>query len=170
MHKVFPPLNFAAVEDNLYRSAFPNELNFSFLQSLNLKTVICLETSSLSEPFAKFMEEQQIQYVTFDDIQSPEGGLHESIIKDSLQILFDKSRYPILITCKLGKYLTGVLVGCLRKYQRWAFISIFEEYRRFAGSRMQQQHEQFIELFDTDLVTPEEQTVPEFLEDAVERA
>ena len=34
-------------------------------------------------------------------------------------------------------------------------MSIFEEYRRFAGytgSKVQRQHEQFIELFDTDLV------------------
>ena len=33
----------------------------------------------------------------------------------------------------------------------WSFMSILEEFRRFAGTR-QQQHEQFIEMFDTDLL------------------
>jgi tyrosine-protein phosphatase OCA1 len=47
----------------------------------------------------------------------------------------------------------GAVVGCLRKIQQWHLSSIFEEYRRFAGSKVRLQNEQFIELFDTDLVT-----------------
>ena len=90
--------------------------------------------------------------------------MQENIIKDSLQSLLDSSNYPVLVTCKLGKYLTGVVVGCLRKYQRWAFASIFEEYRRFAGFYQQQHYEQFIELFDTDLVSPSEENTPQFIE------
>jgi tyrosine-protein phosphatase OCA1 len=39
---LFPPLNFGTVETDLYRSGIPNELNFQFLQSLNLKTVLIL--------------------------------------------------------------------------------------------------------------------------------
>ena len=53
----------------------------------------------------------------------------------------------------------GVVVGCLRKLQRWSTMSIFEEYRRFACGGLTQQYnlshqrqEQFMELFDTDLV------------------
>ena len=48
--------------------------------------------------------------------------------------------------------MTGVIIGCLRKLQKWSLISIFEEYRRFSGSKFQQEYEQFIELFDTDLI------------------
>jgi tyrosine-protein phosphatase OCA1 len=47
----------------------------------------------------------------------------------------------------------GAVVGCLRKIQQWHLSSIFEEYRRFAGSKVRLQNEQFIELFDTDLVS-----------------
>lgn len=43
-------------------------------------------------------------------------------------------------------------MGCLRKLQRWTISSIFEEYRRYAGSKVRQMNEQFIELFDIDLV------------------
>lgn len=37
-----PPLNFALVEDGIYRSGFPMEINYPFLQQLNLKTIIYL--------------------------------------------------------------------------------------------------------------------------------
>lgn len=44
-------------------------------------------------------------------------------------------------------------MGCLRKLQHWNLSSIFEEYRRYAGSKVRLLNEQFIELFDTDLVS-----------------
>ena len=53
------------------------------------------------------------------------------------------------------KSLLGAVVGCYRKLRKWSLVSIFEEYRRFVGytsSYSQQHHEQFIELFDNDLV------------------
>lgn len=160
--KLFPPLNFGCVEDNLYRSAIPTELNLPFLATLHLTTIICLDKSQLSDSFNSFIEEHCIHCIAFDHVQS-EGGLYESVIRDSLQLLLNRDNYPVLVMCKLGKYINGVVVGCLRKYQKWAFVSIFEEYRRFGGSRFQLQHEQFIELFDTDLITSEETSIPLFL-------
>ena len=62
--------------------------------------------------------------------------------------------------------VSGVIIGCLRKLQRWSFLSIFEEYRRFAGQQyvqQHQQHEQFVELFDTDLVLLDDNSVPPFM-------
>lgn len=74
----------------------------------------------------------------------------------------------------------GTVIGCLRKIQRWNLTSILglrcafvppeltnaclvlyelfssrcaEEYRRYAGQKVGLTNEQFIELFDTDLVT-----------------
>ena len=47
----------------------------------------------------------------------------------------------------------GTLVGCLRKLQRWNLTAILEEYGRSAGSKVREANEQFIELFDTDLVS-----------------
>jgi hypothetical protein len=51
--------------------------------------------------------------------------------------------------------MTGVIVGCLRRIQKWSMISIYEEYRRFASVKLQLQLpvEQFIELFDVDVFT-----------------
>ncbi len=37
-----PPVNFGMVEDNLYRSEQPGELNFAFLEKLKLKKILYL--------------------------------------------------------------------------------------------------------------------------------
>ena len=68
----------------------------------------------------------------------------ESVVR-ALEILMNTANYPILITCKHGRAITGTVVGCLRKMQRWSLTSIFEEYRRYARTRLEQQHERFIE-------------------------
>jgi tyrosine-protein phosphatase OCA1 len=69
----------------------------------------------------------------------------EDTVIQALQVLLDESRYPILVTCEHGRALSGAVIGCLRKLQRWSMISIFDEYRRYARTRLEQQHEQFIE-------------------------
>lgn len=42
-------------------------------------------------------------------------------------------------------------VGCLRKYQHWSLTAIFDEYRRFAGSKARFLDQQFIEMFHIDV-------------------
>eukprot|EP01041_Mallomonas_annulata_P014923 gene14923-31683_t len=152
----FPPLNFGAVEDGLFRSAMPTEINFQFLQTLSLKAVIILSPDATDEQFESFMADFNIKPVYIENTNAhiaKWSPVAEETVIEALKVILDRSNYPILITCKFGKSLTGAVVGCLRKLQRWSMVSVFEEYRRFCGSKVQQQHEQFIELFDTDLVT-----------------
>lgn len=80
------------------------------------------------------------------------SGVSEETVLTALQVLLDVKRFPVLVMCYLGRHRTGTVVGCLRKLQRWNLTSIFEEYRRYAGSKVRLMSEQFIELFDTDLV------------------
>jgi tyrosine-protein phosphatase SIW14 len=35
-----PPLNFAMVDDGIFRSGFPKASNFRFLESLNLRSIV----------------------------------------------------------------------------------------------------------------------------------
>ena len=54
--KIIPPSNFAVVQTDLYRSAQPTELNFPFLEKLNLRSVVhlapdVLEVSRLDREF-----------------------------------------------------------------------------------------------------------------------
>lgn len=116
-----------------------------------------LSSNFVDDSVSKFFEENGIQAVYVENSVSDalQGVLPfaEEMVTESLNVIADRSNYPILVACRTGRNLTGVVVACLRKLQRWSLISIYEEYRRYAGgSRLQQQHEQFIELFDTDLI------------------
>lgn len=89
----------------------------------------------------------------------------EPLIIQALTLLLQVSTFPALVCCNMGRHRTGTVVGCWRKLQRWALSSILEEYRRYAGMKVRVLNEQvgvnsgemltqqFIELFDTDLVS-----------------
>jgi tyrosine-protein phosphatase OCA1 len=160
------------VEEGLYRSALPTELNIPFLESLGLKSIVVLG-DYLDEALVGFIDKFGINYVRVENtITRTDSGsglnsipIGDDVVVSALRILANRNNMPALVCCRSGKYLTGVVIGCLRKLERWSFVSILEEYRRMAsysGSSMQQQHEQFIELFDTDLVEINE-SAPDFL-------
>lgn len=164
--RLFPPECFGNVENDIYRSALPTEVNFRFLETLRLKTVIFLGSEG-QHSFSFFLDDLSIKKIY---IENPAGdGLDgtqaasEEMVINALQALINPENHPILLTCSSGKYLTGAVVGCLRKMQHWALAGVFEEYRRFAGQRLHQQHEQFVELFDTDLVSIKGQAAADFL-------
>ena len=70
----------------------------------------------------------------------------------TLEVVLNVDAYPLYICDSLGRGRTGAVLGCLRKLQRWNLTSILGEYRRFAGDVVLPLNEQFIELFDVDLV------------------
>jgi tyrosine-protein phosphatase OCA1 len=44
MAALLPPANFGMIEPRLYRSGTPHELNYPFLETLHLKTIIHLSS------------------------------------------------------------------------------------------------------------------------------
>ena len=88
-------------------------------------------------------------------VWSPEVSwkpISDELIKEALEIVLDAANHPLMVMCSSGIHRTGVLVGCLRRMQQWALSSIISEYRMFASPKERYVNEQFIELFDTDLV------------------
>ncbi|KAJ3390149.1 tyrosine-protein phosphatase required for protection against superoxide stress (By similarity) [Lobulomyces angularis] len=79
--------------------------------------------------------------------------ISEEAIKEGLQICLERSNLPCLVMCATGYQDTGTFVGCFRKLQGWNFNGIFFEYQSFAGTKSRYVNEQFIELFDLDLIT-----------------
>jgi len=162
MARLFPPAFFGNVESQVYRSAFPLEVNFGFLQTLNLRTVIFLGTTDPNQrdlqAFSSFANDLSIRSILLnnppgDGLDGGSQHLSEEMVLNALQALIEPSNHPVLLTCASGKYLTGAVIGCFRKMQHWSLASVFEEYRRFAGQRLHQEHEQFVELFDADLIS-----------------
>ena len=162
---LFPPMNFGAVEEGLYRGAIPTEINVPFLETLNLRTVVLLEhvvgTEEIDVSVVNFLEENDITLVRIGEEDSGSQipstkstqPMSEELVLRAMREVVDGSMYPLMVVDIFGKHRSGVLVACLRKLQCWSLTSCFEEYRRYASGKRRLQNEQFIELFDVDLVT-----------------
>lgn len=166
---IAPPENFAVVEQGLYRSSFPSGRNFPFLRSLHLTTVIILSSEKPARSLTNFFDNHGARVV--------HTGLHgwspdrtswkpiaEEVVKETLEIILEYDNYPILVCDAGGIYLVGMVIGCLRRLQNWNLNSVVNEYRYFAASKTRYINEQFIELFDIDLITIPQQPPAWFAE------
>ena len=94
MH-LFPPQNFGAVEEGIYRSGLPSELNYRFLESLQLRTVIVLSPESMDSLFASFLDDFRIRVIyiqnaTNDGFRGLSPVTEETVI-EALNVLTDRS-------------------------------------------------------------------------------
>ncbi|KAJ9461904.1 putative tyrosine-protein phosphatase [Diplonema papillatum] len=154
-----PPPKFAAVEDGIYRSGMPRAANIAHLETLRLKTVLLLSSEPFELPVSDFFKSKgiRVEPIGKDSWQPTTTwpGVSEDMIKRALQRLFDERSYPMLVCCATGIHMTGVLISCLRRAQRWAVSIILEEYRAFAEPHHRTSDMHFIEQFDIDIVNIE---------------
>lgn len=113
MSYFIPPVNYGMIEEDLYRSGQPNELNFPFLERLNLRKIIYLAAEEPNIQFQSFVEEQEIDLICLGGNAHMENRrkawepLSEETVLAALQIILDRSNYPLYITCHLGRDRTG---------------------------------------------------------------
>nr|ACG40839.1 tyrosine specific protein phosphatase family protein [Zea mays] len=157
-----PPLNFAMVDDGIFRSGLPDAANFRFLLSLNLRSIVYLCPEPYPEENARFLRTNGIRLHQFavegsksgptvlDTMSAQEPFVHipEETIREALKVVLDVRNQPVLIHCKRGKHRTGCVVGCLRKLQKWCLSSVFDEYLHFAAAKARTTDQRFMELFD----------------------
>ncbi|KAG2226015.1 hypothetical protein INT45_002481 [Circinella minor] len=154
-----PPEQFGIVEPGIYRSDMLQPLHFPFIKHINFKTVVMLSPEIPNRVTSNLMEEGGMKLVhlgmaTWKPTQpSTWRPVSEELIKEGLELILNSDTHPVLIMCTSGIHETGTLVGCLRKLEGWNFSSIITEYRAYAGTKARYVNEQFIELFDLDLVT-----------------
>jgi tyrosine-protein phosphatase OCA1 len=150
---LIPPANYSAVEEGLYRSGMPVEINFPFLESLHLRTLLHMSTEHLSLPLQRFLDDQNIDVIELGQAGKALEPVSSDAVLSAMSYILDPRRAPVYVMCSQGRYRTGTVIGCLRKLQRWSLASVFEEYRRHAErDKVRISTELFIELFDTDLV------------------
>ncbi|KAL5865277.1 hypothetical protein ACOSQ3_002791 [Xanthoceras sorbifolium] len=132
-----PPLNFSMVDNGIFRSGFPDSANFTFLQTLRLRSIIYLCPEPYPDANTEFLKSNGIRLFQFgiEGHKEPFVNIPEDMIREALKVLLDVRNHPVLIHCKRGKHRTGCLVGCLRKLQRWCLSSVFDEYQRFAAAK-----------------------------------
>lgn len=164
---LIPPTNFGMIEEDMYRCGMVNELNFPFLERLQLRTILYLSSEEPIEKLNDFIEDQEIDLVELspeeEELPAPWKPISEDVVLIAMDYLLNVHTYPILIMCSHGRHRTGTVIGCLRKLQRWSLSAIFEEYHRHADGRGRLANEQFIELFDTDLVNVPLRSRPHWL-------
>lgn len=151
-----PPPNFGMVEESLYRSGQPDQLNFPFLEKLSLRSVIWLAPEEpevglcvacgrrVADRSLHFCADQNIELHHLGVLYSTNAWdpITEEIVLQALHLLVQPSTYPCLVMCNLGRHRTGTVIGCLRKLQKWNLSAILEEYRRYAGPKVRVMNEQ----------------------------
>lgn len=135
-----PPLRFSTVQDNVYRGAYPRDVNLAFLRTLQLKTIISLTPEPISpesDPtLFEFCESYNVQLVHFEVGLGGKGkkravpiGYHD--VLDVLHYIVHSTYAPIYVHCVNGGQITSLVVACLRKLQFWSSITIFNEFIDF---------------------------------------
>ncbi|ODV77472.1 protein-tyrosine phosphatase [Suhomyces tanzawaensis NRRL Y-17324] len=135
-----PPLRFNTVQKDLYRGAYPREINFAFLKTLQLKTIISLTpdpiTLSTDPVLFEFARVNAIDLIHLECSQSGKGKkrgvpMGYSTILNVLDYIIHNKYAPVYIHCLNGGQVTSLVIACLRKLQFWSSISIFNEFINF---------------------------------------
>ncbi|KEH28316.1 tyrosine specific protein phosphatase family protein [Medicago truncatula] len=100
-----PPLNFAMVDNGIFRSGFPEPSNFSFLQTLGLGSIIYLCPEPYPEANLEFLKSNGIKLYHFgiEGHKEPFVNIPEDTIREALKVLLDVRNHPVIIHCKRGK-------------------------------------------------------------------
>ncbi|RKP02927.1 hypothetical protein CXG81DRAFT_6213, partial [Caulochytrium protostelioides] len=163
------PASYGLVAPGIYRSNTPPSHTFPFLRTLHLRTAVILSPEQPTRALVQFFEECGTTLVQVSCQQRPSPQrfgfnlgaadtwrpISDRLVKDVLELVLDRTRHPLLLMCSSGVYETGIVVGCLRRLQGWSLTSILSEYGNVAataGRMPRVGHEQFVELFDLDLI------------------
>lgn len=137
------PFRFNTVQPRLYRGAYPREINFSFLRTLLLHTIVSLTPEAiLSQSDSSLYEFAQANNISLVHLECASSGkgkkrgvpLGYGTIIDALAYIIHNKHAPVYIHCLNGGQATSLVIACLRKLQFWSSISIFKEFINFTSS------------------------------------
>lgn len=138
-----PPLRFNTVQPHLHRGGYPRQINFPFLLSLNLKTIISLTPEPINRETDKalfeFAEQRNIKLIHLECARSGKGKkrgvpMGYTTVLEALDYMIHQENAPIYVHCLNGGQVTSLLIACLRKLQFWSSIAIFNEFINFTTS------------------------------------
>ena len=90
-----PPLNFALVSPNVYRSGYPNKKNFPFILRLKLRSVLYLSDDDHSIENSEFLCKNNIQLFHIR-LKSKDSNLGQArgAIADALAQVLNSANHP----------------------------------------------------------------------------
>lgn len=140
MEPLVPTLRFNSVQSNLHRGGYPRKVNFPFLDSLGLKSIISLTSKPINEDsdpdLYNFARMRNIRLIHIECAQSGKGKkrgvpMGYSTVLEALKYVIHAEYAPVYIHCFNGGQVTSLIVACLRKIQFWSSIAIFNEFINF---------------------------------------
>lgn len=138
-----PPLRFNNVQPKLFRGGYPRKINFPFLESLRIKTILSLTPQPItpeSDPiFYEFAQQKNYKLIHIECAQSGKGKkrgvpMGYSTVLEALKYIIHQEHAPIYVHCLNGGQVTSLVIACLRKLQFWSSIAIFNEFINFTTS------------------------------------
>lgn len=147
MGTLVTPLQFSIVNPCIYRGAFPREINYAFLRSLQLRYMVSLTPEPVPETHSlrQFCAQEGIELVHIP-CGPPGGGgdkkvkrkkqavpLEYSAVERCLAFLRDADGASY-IHCTNGELVTSLVIACLRKLSRWSTVSILNEFLAYNSS------------------------------------
>lgn len=163
MATLTPPLHFNRIHPGLYRGSYPRPINYTFLQSLALKTIIAITPETITEENDKelydFCQKNNISVQHIDCQLSGKGkkrGVpldYEKVTK-ILELIINADKSPVYMYCINGGQITSLVVACLRKISFWSSISIYNEFITYATT-INHNDRVFIENFQVKLNVPD---------------
>lgn len=133
--RLIPPFRFSYVEKDLLRGSYPTSINFSFLRTLHLKSIVSLFPTPIDPELKAFCEEEHITNYTFivpkfiDQIV-----ITQTTVTEVINLMIDKNNLPLYIHSSSGAHTTGLVIMCLRKLQMWSSRAMFQEFNQFIRS------------------------------------
>ncbi|KAH8150354.1 uncharacterized protein LAJ45_05565 [Morchella importuna] len=153
---VIPPLRFSVVENKLYRGSYPRHLNFRFLESLNLKTILSVTPEPLVGEAADWCKANGVVMLHIKpEVDGKKGApLRHTEACQILSVVLEAKNSPLYVHCLNGSEITGLAMTALRKVQCWATPSIISERMRY--SETHHSFDRFLEEFSGEVTIPRE--------------
>ncbi|GMM29014.1 protein-tyrosine-phosphatase [Martiniozyma asiatica (nom. inval.)] len=138
---VVPPIKHAIIHKSLYRGSQPRPLNYPYLKSLSLTTLIALTPDPPSASLIEFCNDNHLKLNHFQINKNTKNKgknrgvpiTHEQVCQ-ILQIISTRSSGITYLFCENGGQITSLIIACLRKIELWASVSIWDEFATFAGT------------------------------------
>ncbi|PHH59241.1 hypothetical protein CDD81_3541 [Ophiocordyceps australis] len=147
------PVNFGVVIPGVYRSSYPKPEDYSFLQRLQLKTVITLVKKDERDfEFESFAQANGVRQVVFDMKGTKKETIPLDTMASILRIVLDNGNYPLLLHCNHGRHRTGCVVGIIRKLSGWSLESVLDEYTSYATPKARDCDVDYIRGFQSALL------------------
>ncbi|KAG6037167.1 hypothetical protein E4U41_005301 [Claviceps citrina] len=128
-----PPINFGLVVPGVYRSSYPKPEDYHFLSGLKLRTVVTLvKKEELDHDLLSFVNANGINQVIFNMKGTKKQAIPLGTMRAILELVLDRSNYPLLMHCNHGKHRTGCVVAAMRKLSGWQLDRVVDEYKTYA--------------------------------------